>query len=141
MKNFSLCRVASRPYSALRRTQFLRLARAGIVLLALTVAAEVALAHAIVLEESPAPNSVVKGPNVPLKLRFNVRIDAARSRLFLLMPDGATRELKVKPQSAPDVLAADADGLALGTYKLHWLVLAADGHITQGDILFSVTNP
>jgi methionine-rich copper-binding protein CopC len=107
----------------------------------LMVAAQVALAHAILLEESPAPNSVVKGPNVPLKLRFNVRVDAARSRLLLFSPDGSTRELTIKPQSAPDVLTADAEGLVLGTYKLHWLVLAADGHITQGDMLFSVGNP
>jgi len=125
----------------MRRSQIARLARAGIVAVALIVAAEVALAHAIVLEESPAPNSVVKGPNVPLKLRFNVRIDAARSRLLLFMPDGSTRDLTIKPHSPPDVLTADADGLALGVYKLHWLVLASDGHITQGDILFSVTNP
>jgi methionine-rich copper-binding protein CopC len=125
----------------MRRSQIARLAQAGIVAVALIVAAEVALAHAIVLEESPAPNSVVKGPNVPLKLRFNVRIDAARSRLLLFMPDGSKRDLTIKPQSAPDVLTADADGLALGVYKLHWLVLASDGHITQGDILFSVTNP
>lgn len=125
----------------MRRGVVARLAQVGIVALALLGVARVALAHAIVLEESPAPNSVVKGPNVPLKLRFNVRIDAPRSRLFLLLPDGSTRELKVKPQPAPDVLAADAEGLAVGAYKLHWLVLAADGHITQGDILFSVENP
>jgi copper resistance protein C len=125
----------------MRRTRFVRLAQAGITIVALMIAAQLALAHAIVLEESPAPNSVVKGPNVPLKLRFNVRIDALRSRLFLLLPDGSTRELKVKPHSAPDVLAAEAEGLAMGAYKLHWLVLAADGHITQGDILFSVENP
>jgi len=123
------------------RSKIARLAQSGIVVIALMVEAQIVLAHAIVLEESPARNSVVTGPNVPLKLRFNVRIDAARSRLLLFMPDGSSRELAIKPQSAPDVLTADADGLTLGVYKLHWLVLAADGHITQGDILFSVRNP
>jgi copper resistance protein C len=123
------------------RSNIARLAQAGILVIALMVDVQVALAHAIVLEESPAHNSVVKGPNVPLKLRFNVRIDAARSRLLLYMPDGSTRNLTIKPQSAPDVLTSDAEGLTLGVYKLHWLVLAADGHITQGDILFSVQSP
>jgi len=123
------------------RSQIAPLIQAGVIAVALTVVAPVALAHAIILEESPAPNSVVKGPNVPLKLRFNVRIDAARSRLLLFMPDGSTRDLAIKPQSSPDVLTADAEGLPLGPYKLHWLVLAADGHITQGDILFIVQNP
>ncbi len=125
----------------MRRNQAARLARIGAVAIVIIIAVRVALAHAIVVEESPASNSVVTGPNVPLKLRFNVRIDAARSRLLLFMPDGSTRELKVKPQPAPDVLTADAEGLGFGAYKLHWLVLAADGHITQGDILFSVRNP
>jgi methionine-rich copper-binding protein CopC len=121
-------------------SRLVRLLQTGLVVILLMVATRVALAHAIVLEESPAPNSVVKGPNVPLKLRFNVRIDAARSRLFLFLPDGSRRDLEIKPQPAPDVLAADAEGLTLGPYRLHWLVLAADGHITQGDILFSVGN-
>ena len=121
-------------------SRLVRLLQTGLVVILLMVATRVALAHAIVLEESPAPNSVVKGPNVPLKLRFNVRVDAARSRLFLFMPDGSRREVAIKPQPAPDVLAADAEGLTLGPYRLHWLVLAADGHITQGDILFSVGN-
>lgn len=123
------------------RGRIRRLAQAGIIAVALLATAQVVLAHAIVLEESPSPNSVVKGPNVPFRLRFNVRIDAMRSRLLLLMPDGSTRDLTIKSQSAPDILAADAEGLGRGAYKLHWLVLAADGHITQGDILFSVANP
>jgi methionine-rich copper-binding protein CopC len=124
----------------MRGSRFIGWVQTGVVVVALVAVAQVALAHAIVLEETPAPNSVVKGPNVPLKLRFNVRIDAARSRLLLFTPEGSTRELAIKPQSAPDVLAADAEGLTLGPYRLHWLVLAADGHITQGDILFSVGN-
>ncbi|HKF23034.1 MAG TPA: copper resistance CopC family protein [Candidatus Angelobacter sp.] len=122
-------------------SRLVRLLQTGLVVILLMVATRVALAHAILLEESPAPNSVVKGPNVPLKLRFNVRIDAARSRLFLFLPDGSRRDLEIKAQPAPDVLAADAEGLTLGPYRLHWLVLAADGHITQGDVLFSVSNP
>jgi len=121
--------------SMVRTAQF-----AAIATVLLLVARE-ALAHAIVIEEVPAPNSVVKGPDVPMKLRFNVRIDAARSKLMLYMPDGSMRELKVKQQSAPDVLAADGQGLPTGIYRLHWLVLAADGHITQGDVLFTVQNP
>jgi|SRR5437899_248923 len=118
-----------------------RAARVAAIVTAFLLVAREALAHAIVVEESPAPNSIVKGPDVPMKLRFNVRIDAARSKLVLYMPDGSMRELKVKQPSAPDVLAADAEGLPMGIYRLHWLVLAADGHITQGDVLFTVQNP
>ena len=51
----------------------------GAVVFLMTVA--LAVAHAVLLESSPAPKSSVNGPDVPLRLRFNVRIDAARSRL------------------------------------------------------------
>ena len=118
-----------------------RMAQVVAIATALLLVAREAMAHAIVVEESPASNSIVKGPDVPMKLRFNVRIDVARSKLMLYMPDGSMRELKVKQQTAPDVLAADAEGLPRGIYRLHWLVLASDGHITQGDVLFTVQNP
>ena len=39
-----------------------------------------AVAHAILLQSNPSINSSVPGSTVPIKLRFNVRIDATRSR-------------------------------------------------------------
>jgi len=32
-------------------------------------------------------------------------------------------------------------GLAAGAYRLRWQVLASDGHITRGEIPFTVTSP
>jgi methionine-rich copper-binding protein CopC len=100
-----------------------------------------AWAHAIVLESSPQTNGVVKGPVVAVKLRFNVRIDGPRSRLALVKPDGSSHALDVLQQPSPDSLAATLSGLLPGKYQLHWQVLAGDGHITQGDIPFTVTAP
>ena len=99
------------------------------------------LAHAVLLESSPALKSSVSGPDVPLKLRFNVRIDAARSRLTLVDPDGALRTLEILGQSEPDILSAEAKGLRPGAYRLRWQVLASDGHITRGEIPFTVVKP
>lgn len=98
-----------------------------------------ALAHAVLLESSPALKSSVTGPDVPLKLRFNVRIDSARSRLTLVRPDGSSQALEISKQAPPDTLSANATGLMPGVYRLRWQVLAADGHITRGEIPFSVT--
>jgi hypothetical protein len=97
-----------------------------------------AFAHAVLLESSPALKSSVAGPDVPLKLRFNVRIDIARSRLTLVHPDGSSQTLEVDTQAPPDTLSARATGLAPGEYRLRWQVLAADGHITRGEIPFTV---
>jgi methionine-rich copper-binding protein CopC len=97
-----------------------------------------ALAHAVLLESSPALKSSVTGPDVPLKLRFNVRIDAIRSRLTLVGPDGSSQTLEIGKQDPPNTISAEAKGLHPGEYRLRWQVLASDGHITRGEISFTV---
>ena len=112
-----------------------------VLLLAITlgVGAVWAGAHAIVVESSPQTNAVVKGPVVEVKLRFNVRIDGVRSRLALAGPDGTSHVLEALQQPSPDSLTTTLSGLLPGKYQLHWQVLASDGHITRGDIPFTVT--
>ena len=107
----------------------------------LSVGLVVAWAHAIVVESSPRANGLVKGPMVQVKLRFNVRIDGPRSQLSLVGPNGNSRALDALQQPSPDSLAATLSGLLPGKYQLHWQVLANDGHITRGDIPFTVTGP
>ena len=92
------------------------------------------------MESSPALKSSVAGPDVPLKLRFNVRIDAARSRLTLVDPDGALQMLEISKQDSPEIISAEAKGLHAGLYRLRWQVLASDGHITRGEIPFTVVK-
>ena len=99
-----------------------------------------AFGHAVLLESSPALKSSVVGPDVPFKLRFNVRIDIARSRLTLVHPDGTSQALEVNKQAPHDTLTANATGLMPGEYRLRWQVLAADGHITRGEIPFTITT-
>lgn len=98
-------------------------------------------AHAVLVESSPALKSTVTGPDVPLKLRFNVRIDAARSRLTLVGPDGASQTLEISSKpDAIEIISAEAKGLHPGLYRLRWQVLASDGHITRGEIPFTVVK-
>ena len=105
------------------------------------LSASSSLAHAVLVESSPALKSSVAGPDVPLKLRFNVRIDAARSRLTLVGPDGASQTLEISKQDSPEIISAEAKGLHPGLYRLRWQVLASDGHITRGEIPFTVVKP
>ena len=95
-------------------------------------------AHAILMDSTPKANSVVKGPDFSINLRFNVRIDAGRSRVRLVAPDGAVRKLIVDAQPKLDTLQTRVSGLTPGAYKLEWQVLASDGHITSGEIPFTV---
>jgi methionine-rich copper-binding protein CopC len=75
---------------------------------------------------------------VPIKLRFNVRIDGKRSRLTLVAPDGSMQTLEISQSAGPETLSAQTKGLAPGEYRLRWQVLASDGHITRGIVPFTV---
>lgn len=98
-----------------------------------------AVAHAVLLESNPPPNGKVVAPDIPIKLRFNVRVDASRSRLTLVRPDGSVQPLALGKTDSADILSAQASNLPPGDYRLRWQVLASDGHITRGEIPFSVT--
>lgn len=105
----------------------------------LFLTASSAAAHAILLESTPATKSIVSGPGMVVRLRFNVRIDASRSRLTLIRKDGSTQKLDIdKKQPSPDTLTAPADRMQPDEYRIRWQVLAPDGHISNGEIPFSV---
>jgi len=96
--------------------------------------------HAVLKETHPAANSKVAGPDVPIVLKYNVRIDGKLSKIQLLNPDNSTTDVKLEEQTAPDTLNAKATGLKPGAYKIRWQVLAPDGHITRGEVPFTVTG-
>lgn len=97
--------------------------------------------HAVVVESTPKVNDIVKGPTLQIKMRFNARVDGKRSKLTIVDQDGVSRPVPLGQQVSPDSLLASVSDLHPGRYQLHWQVLASDGHITQGDIPFSVVNP
>jgi copper resistance protein C len=112
----------------------------GALLLAGSIAfgPDAARAHAIVVSSQPAANAVVHGTTVAVTVRFNSRIDPIRSRLLLVRADGSSTTLELNDTPSPDTLAATVGELAPGAYRLRWQVLAIDGHITRGDIPFTI---
>ena len=105
--------------------------------LALVLTPLAAEAHAVLLDSSPVTNATVSGPKIPFTLRYNSRVDHERSRLTLTLPDHSTRVLPIDPASPDDALDSTAE-LPPGSYSLRWQVLAVDGHITRGDVPFTV---
>ena len=101
-------------------------------------ATQVCWAHAILMDSSPKINSTVSGPDIDISLRFNVRIDGGRSRVLLVAPDGTSSALTLAKQEKPDILQMHVSGLKPGAYKLQWKVLASDGHMSNGDVPFTV---
>lgn len=104
----------------------------------LFVAAPRAFAHAILIRSAPADHAVVHSRNVDLILDYNSRIDARRSILTLTGLGGRKLPVQIKSSAKPSELKAIASNLANGTYHIHWQVLASDGHITRGEVAFTV---
>jgi hypothetical protein len=96
-----------------------------------------AAAHAILMDSVPAVNATAKGPDITIDLRYNSRIDHKRSRLTLTLPDRSQEVLPIDLNGPDDRLDTKAS-LKPGAYTLRWQVLAIDGHITRGDVPFTV---
>jgi methionine-rich copper-binding protein CopC len=107
---------------------------------ALSLAPDSALAHAIIVTAQPAMNSVVAPGEIAIRLDFNSRVDSQRSGLVLQRPDGSEAAVALAPDSPPGVLAAGAQVNQSGRWRLHWQVLSLDGHITRGEVDFSVRD-
>ncbi|CCE02491.1 copper resistance CopC family protein [Bradyrhizobium sp. STM 3809] len=97
-----------------------------------------ASAHAVIVSSQPAAGAIVDRDTVAIRLRFNSRIDHARSRLKLRAPDGAEQALTPDTGTPADEIDAVATALSPGAWHLQWQVLSVDGHITRGDIPFTV---
>ena len=121
------CQAARRPGGAP--------AHAGAALLPQTAAA-----HAILIASQPPQDGTVPSGTVAIHLQYNSRIDRARSRLTLTRPDRSQATLPIAAEGAPDEMNTAAT-LTAGAYVLRWQVLAVDGHITRGDVAFTVTVP
>jgi methionine-rich copper-binding protein CopC len=117
-----------------------RLAGVIVFFLAALLAAtpRMALAHAVLLSSTPQKNAAVNGPDITINLKYNSRVDGARSSLSLLKPDGSVERIDGLTQPAADVLSATGHKLAKGAYVLRWQVLSSDGHITRGEVPFQV---
>ena len=102
-----------------------------------------ARAHAIVVESEPAGGAILDRPPARVRLRFNSKIERSLSRLSLEGPGRQVAPLPLRASepgasAPPDQLEALLPPLAPGAYAVRWRVLAADGHITEGAIRFTV---
>ena len=102
-----------------------------------------AAAHAIVLDSSPRHDAVLAEPPARLTLRFNSRIEAALSRVTIESPGAGARPraLHVEGTEGADRLVVPLEPLAPGVYVVRYRVLAADGHVTEGALRFTVKAP
>lgn len=106
--------------------------------LVLLAGSPLAFAHAMLVHSSPADKAVLHSHQVSIALDYDSRIETSRSTLKLTDAGGKPVALQIERSAKPSELNAVAQGLANGKYQIHWQVLASDGHITRGDITFTI---
>jgi copper resistance protein C len=107
--------------------------------IAVALSARRSEAHAILEGSEPAAGGTVPTGSIRLRLRFNSRVDRARSRLTLTGPGTTKANVPIDPDGPPEILTATVT-LTQGAYSIRWQVLALDGHITRGDVPFTVSG-
>lgn len=123
----------SAPNSSARKLSLAILAVCAVLLFP-----RLALAHAHLVSSTPAAGATVQAGNLAIELRFNSRVDAQHSTLGIEIAGGTGQAAVVHDtQKSETTLNAHAD-LKPGQYALRWQALSTDGHITRGEIPFTV---
>ena len=98
-------------------------------------------AHAIILESAPRHEETLSTPK-RIVLRFNSRLEKPLCSVHLVGPRQKTIALlRQDPETPADTLAYALPPLDPGAYQARWKVMAADGHVTEGIVLFTITAP
>jgi copper resistance protein C len=105
-------------------------------LIAIFVLSESAFAHARLLSSTPQADGTMHGPLISIDLKFNSRVDGLRSHLDLVLPNGRVEPLRIQTRGKAELGAQTH--LAPGPYAIRWQALSTDGHITRGEIPFTV---
>jgi len=123
------------------RLRLALLAGVGIILACWT-SIPPAQGHAIILESEPRQDEAVAAPK-RLVLRFNSRLEKPLCSVQLVGGPQKRSVALLRPEAdaPPDTLAYPLPPLEPGSYQARWKVMAADGHVTDGAVPFTVTGP
>ena len=100
-----------------------------------------ALAHAKLVNSTPANNSVVTAAPAAIALTFNEKLVAAFTKAELTMPEHGGMKVNAASKTSTDgksLTVTPARPLGKGAYKLDWIAATADGHKMSGAISFTV---
>jgi copper resistance protein C len=96
-------------------------------------------AHAVVTDhslkiEQPKANQAKK-----VELTFNSKIELGLSQVYLVSKGDKHTLLTISKGAKQGNVVVDIPALSLGEYALRYKIFAADGHLTEDLIHFSVT--
>ena len=95
-------------------------------------------AHSILVESTPKHGATLTVAPQSLLLRFNAKIEPALTKVSLVNGTKQRTRLEVSTESTVDRIIVRVPPLEAGVYTVVYKVLAADGHVTQGSIRFTI---
>ena len=119
-----------------------RLAPVGLSLAFLLWGAVGASGHAFLGRADPRVGSTVRNPPAEVKIWFTEGLEPAFSSVQVVNEAGKKID-KGNSQvdsSNPALLRISLPLLSPGIYKVIWRVLSVDGHVTDGDFTFRITQ-
>lgn len=101
------------------------------------MAGTAARAHAFLEHAEPRVGSTVPTAPREVVLSYNQNLEPAFSSVEVSDASGARVDLG-KPRISAGVMRVGLKQLLPGTYRVHWQVLSADTHSTEGSFTFHV---
>ena len=99
----------------------------------------IAQAHAVITETSLKVDSIPANQVKKVQLQFNSHIELGLSRVFLVSKGDKQMSLGFSAGKQSGQLVIEIPPLTTGEYALRINVFAADGHLTEELVRFSVT--
>ena len=118
-----------------------RLFVAALALVAWLVIAPPALAHAELIDASPAAGEVLLDPPQAVTLVFNEAVQPANDAIVVTSADGTRVAQGGVVVNPADTLTSTLAPLDPGTYTVSYRVISDDGHVVEGSYQFAVEAP
>lgn len=96
------------------------------------------MAHAVVTESTLAHEPIKPHTATTVILTFNSNVELSLSRVFLVSKGDVYQPAKIDRGPKQGELRIHLPALELGDYALKYKVFAADGHLTESVIRFTV---
>lgn len=104
------------------------------------LAAAPAFAHAVLVQSSLGSEPIPAGAPLTVTFRFNAALEQKFFRATLIGPGKEQRELETMPGKDRTEERIELPPLEPGKYGIAYKILAADSHLTEGVLRFTVVE-
>ena len=94
--------------------------------------------HGVLIESFPSHGAILQESPPIISLRFNAALEPSITRVILVDLKKQSQALRVTDASTLEQVVVTVPPLNPGVYNVNYQVLAADGHVTDGAIRFTI---